>query len=87
MGVKFNLRPLTGEIIVRRDEGTTKVGSIHLAKKKGSREGTVLAAGDSKELKDGDRVIFTEYAGRTMKWEGENIYIVTEKLILAKLYS
>jgi len=77
-----------GKIIIKRDEHTTITdGGIHLAGKarQPAHRGIVLSAGESEYINDGDYVLFTAFAGNTIHWEGEKIYIADEKLVLAVL--
>lgn len=93
---KLNLRPLNDKIVVKRLEAEDKTkGGIFLpdnAKEK-PREGKVMALGDGKLLKDGnraefqvskdDRVIFSSYAGTEIKVEGQEYLIMSEDDVLA----
>jgi chaperonin GroES len=85
----IKLTPIKGRIIVKR--GKPKLcsdgGIIYTGKEKeGSRTGEVLAiAPDSAyagDIKVGNTVLFTEFAGNTIEHEGEKYYIVDEKLLL-----
>ena len=93
----MRVKPLGDRIIVRREESSEKsAGGIVLpdnAKQKPQR-GTVLAVGPGKMLKDGkrrplqvregDRVIFTAWAGDEYKdGQGGKILIMREEDILA----
>ena len=80
------LRPLGGNILVKRVEAETKTKSgIFLpdsAKEKPKR-GTILAIGDGKVLENGDKakftvkkgdeILFTSYAGTELKIDGEEV--------------
>jgi len=91
----MNIRPLQDRIIVRRveEEATTKGGIIipDSAKEK-PLEGTVLAVGNGKVLEDGtvravdvkvgDRILFTKYAGSEVKLAGEEHLIIREEDVL-----
>jgi chaperonin GroES len=91
----MNIRPLQDRIIVKRiaEEEKTKGGIIipDTAKEK-PIEGKVLAAGNGKVLEDGkvrpldvkagDRVLFSKYAGTEIKIEGEEHLIMREEDIL-----
>ena len=93
---KKNLRPLNDKIVVKRLEAEEKTkGGIFLpdnAKEK-PREGKVVALGDGKLLKDGNRadfqekkndvVIFSSYAGTEIKVEGQELLIMSEDDVLA----
>lgn len=92
----MNIRPLHDRILVRREEEETKsAGGIVLpgsAAEKPSR-GEVIAAGKGAitengsvrplDVKVGDKVIFGQYAGSTVKIDGEELLILSEKEVLA----
>jgi chaperonin GroES len=96
----MKLRPLGDRIIVRRTEAAEKSrGGVYLpdnAKEKPQR-GTVLAVGPGRLLKDGtrrplqvregDRVLFTAWAGDEFKEKatGEAILVMHEEDVLAVL--
>jgi len=91
----MKLRPLQDRVIVKRvaEEERTKGGIIipDTAKEK-PIEGKVLAVGNGKVLEDGkvraldvkagDRILFTKYAGTEVKLEGEEHLIIREEDIL-----
>ncbi len=91
----MKIRPLQDRIIVKRLEGEekTKGGIIipNTAKEK-PIEGKVIAAGNGKVLEDGkvrpldikagDRVLFSKYAGTEIKLDGEEHLIMREEDIL-----
>jgi chaperonin GroES len=90
-----NIRPLGQNVLLRRLEAEEKTkGGIYLpdtAKEK-PREGQVLALGEGEldkngnhkefQVKAGDRVIFSSYAGTEIKLGGEEFMIIDEKDIL-----
>jgi chaperonin GroES len=92
----MHIRPLHDRIVVKRIEQAEKTeGGIFLpgtAKEKPS-EGTVLAVGSGRVLKDGslqpldvkvgDRVMFGKYSGNEVKVQGEEQVILREDDILA----
>ena len=92
----MKIRPLHDRVLVRREEEETKTaGGIVLpgsAAEKPSR-GEVIAAGNGKiqengdvrplDVKVGDKVIFGQYSGSTVKVEGEELLIMSEAEILA----
>ena len=98
MGVQImaKIRPLGDKILVKRveAESKTKSGIVlpDTAKEKPKR-GKILALGDGKRLetgerapwnvKKGDEVIFTSYAGTELKLDGEELMIMSEDDILA----
>jgi chaperonin GroES len=95
---KVELQPLDDRVVVRRLEAEEKTeGGIVLpdtAKEKPQR-GEVLAVGPGKlldsgkrapaEVKVGDKVLFGKYSGSEVKVESEELVIMREGDILAKL--
>ena len=90
------LRPLGDRVVIKpiaRDE-MTKSGIVlpDTAKEK-PQEGLILAAGPGKilddgtrekmDVKKGDRVLYSKYAGTEFKVDGEELLIVSQKDILA----
>jgi len=89
------IRPLGQNVLLRRLEAEEKTkGGIYLpdtAKEK-PREGEILALGDGAigkdgkkrafQVKQGDRVIFSSYAGTEVKLSGEEYLILSEDDIL-----
>jgi chaperonin GroES len=95
---KIELEPLDDRVVVRRLEAEEKTaGGILLpdtAKEKPQR-GEIVAAGPGKmlengkraamEVKVGDTVLFGKYSGSEVKVHGEELIIMRESDILAKL--
>lgn len=93
-----SIRPLGEKVLVKRMEAEERTaGGIVLpetAKEKPKR-GTVLSVGDGRLLEDGsrkpldvkkgDKVLFTSYAGTEVKVDGEEVLIMDESDILAVL--
>jgi len=91
----MKIRPLQDRILVKRidEEETTKGGIIipDTAKEK-PQEGKVIAVGNGKVLEDGkvqkldvkkgDRVLFSKYAGTEVNIEGEEHLIIREDDVL-----
>ena len=91
----MKIRPLHDRVIVRRieEDPKTKGGIIipDTAKEK-PQMGEVIAAGPGKKTEDGklvpidvkkgDKVLFTKYAGSDIKIEGEELLIMREEDIL-----
>ena len=89
------LKPLADRVIVKmlEKEETTKSGIILSSKsEEKSQIAQVLKVGnglgeDGKKVdmcvKEGDKVILNEYAGTTVKYEGEDLIIVKYSDILA----
>lgn len=91
----MNIRPLHDRVVVKRvEEETTSAGGIVLpgsATEKPS-QGEVVAVGPGKVIGDdgdfvpmgvavGDTVIFGQYAGNTVKLDGEEYLIMAESEI------
>lgn len=94
----MNIRPLHDRVVVRRlEEDTLSAGGIVLpdtASEKPS-QGEVLAVGPGKtddngkthavNVAVGDKIIFGQYAGSTVKIEGEELLILSENEIFGVL--
>lgn len=94
--VSVKLRPLGDRVVVKviEEEERTKGGIIlpDTAKEK-PQQGEVLAVGTGRilengqkvplEVKEGDRVIFSKYAGTEVKLDDEELLILSERDILA----
>ncbi len=92
----MNIRPLADRLVVKRlkEEEKTKGGIIipDTAKEK-PIEGTVVAVGNGKVLKDGkvqplevkagSRILFGKYSGTEVKLDGEEHIILREDDVLA----
>jgi chaperonin GroES len=95
---KISIRPLGDKVLVKRLEAEERTaGGIVLpdsAKEKPKR-GTVLSVGDGRlldtgerqalQVKKGDQVLFSSYAGTEVKVEGDEMIIMDESDILAIL--
>ena len=92
----LKIRPLGEKVLIKSVEAETMTkGGIVLpdAAKEKPMQGTVLAIGDGKLLKDGKRsksqlkvggkVLFTSYAGTEIKIDGEELVLMDESDILA----
>jgi chaperonin GroES len=90
------LVPLNDKIVVKRLEAESKTaGGIVLpdSAKEKPKQGRVLSLGDGKRLengqrakfqvKEGDRVLFSSYAGNEITHDGQELLIMTEDDILA----
>lgn len=91
----MNLRPINDKIVVRREdaEAVTPGGIVipDVAKEK-PRRGKVLAVGSGRllqdgtraafQVKEGDHVLFTNYAGNEVKVGGEQLLILSEDEVL-----
>ncbi|MCB0364057.1 MAG: co-chaperone GroES [Bdellovibrionaceae bacterium] len=92
---KLNVRPLHDRILVRRlDESETTAGGIIIpdtAKEKPQR-GEIVATGSGRvtedgkilplEVKAGDKVLFSKYAGTELKLDGVEFLMMREEDVL-----
>lgn len=91
------IRPLGNRVLIRRATAKTTKGGILLpeAAQEKPKEGEVIAVGPGSvnnegvkaepSLKEGDRVLFTSYAGTEVKGDEEDLLIMSEEDILAVL--
>ena len=90
------LKPLADKILVKRVEAETKTKSgivLPDSAKEKPKRGKVLAVGEGKrldngeraevEVKKGDEVIFTSYAGTELKIDGEEVLVMSVDDVLA----
>ena len=97
----MNLKPLGDRLIVKavEDEETTASGIVlpDTAKEK-PQKGKVLAVGDGKvseetgkrvplDVSEGDEVLYSKYGGTEIKVEGEDLLVLRESDVLAKVES
>ncbi len=92
----MNIKPLGDRVVIKplAQEEKTKSGIVlpDTAKEK-PQQGEVLAVGSGKtlengqkvplEVKVGDKVIFSKYAGTEIKIDGQEVMILNERDILA----
>ncbi len=93
----LNIRPLGDRVVVKalEEEQKTKSGIVlpDTAKEK-PQQGKVLAVGKGAfvensnerrplDVKEGDTIIFSKYAGTEVKLEGDEVLILSERDILA----
>ncbi|WP_342514285.1 co-chaperone GroES [Sporosarcina sp. FSL K6-1522] len=90
------LKPLGDRIVIELIEAEEKTLSgivLPDSAKEKPQEGKVIAAGTGRvlengqrvdlEVKEGDRIIFSKYAGTEVKYEGNDYLILRESDILA----
>jgi chaperonin GroES len=95
---KTNIRPLGDRVVVKaveREEQTSSGLYLPETAKEKPQEALVLAVGPGKtldngsrvpmEVKEGDRVLFSKYAGTEIKQGNEDYMILRESDILAVL--
>jgi len=88
---KFKLKAVGAKIIVRpvKEEEKSASGIIlpESANKEKTNMGEIVALGkltDSyKDLKEGDKVLFSEYGYDTVEYEGEEYFVMPDNKILA----
>ena len=89
--MSIGIKPLGARVVIKRVEAEEKTASGILltgtAKEK-PQVAEVLAVGpgtedETMELKVGDRVIFSQYAGTDVKYEGQEVSIMNQRDILA----
>ena len=89
--MSIGIKPLGARVVIKRVEAEEKTSSGILltgtAKEK-PQVAEVLAVGpgtedEKMELKVGDRVIFSQYAGTDVKYEGQEVSIMNQRDILA----
>jgi chaperonin GroES len=92
-----NLTPLHDRVVVKRIEEKESIrGGIIIpdSAKEKQQEGEVIAVGAGKrekgervplDVKPGDRVLFGKYSGTEIKIEDEDLLILREEEILAKI--
>jgi chaperonin GroES len=92
----MNLKPLSDRVVVKVLEAEEKTASgivLPDKAKEKPQEGKVMAVGTGKvldngtkvemEVKEGDKVIFSRYAGTEVKVEGDDYLILRQDDILA----
>ena len=87
----FGIKPLGNRVVIKRLEAEEKTqGGLILtaAAKEAPQTAEVVAVGpgtkdEPMELEVGDRVIFAQYGGTTVKFQGEEYIIMYQSDILA----
>ena len=97
----MNLKPLGDRLIIRaiEEEETTASGIVlpDTAKEK-PQKGKVLAVGDGKinedtgkrtplDVSEGDEVLYSKYGGTEIKVDGEELLVLRESDVLARVES
>ena len=97
----MNLKPLGDRVIVKaiEEEETTASGIVlpDTAKEK-PQKGTVVAVGDGAwdedgekriplDVAEGDEVLYSKYGGTEIKVDGEDLLVLRESDVLAKVQS
>jgi chaperonin GroES len=95
---KTSIQPLEDRVVIRSLEGEQVTSSglvIPDTAKEKPQEGEVLAVGPGRlddngkrvpmEVAEGDRVLYSKYAGTEVKVDGEELLVVSSRDILAKI--
>lgn len=84
------IKPLGDRVVIKVSEGDIKTASgivLPDTAKEKPQEGTVVAVSEGKkvalDVKVGDKVIFSKYAGTDVKFDGTDYLIVRDSDILA----
>lgn len=89
--MSFGIKPLGSRVVIKKLEAEEKTqGGLILTStaKEQPRIAEVVAVGpgteeEKMELKEGDRVIFSQYGGSEVKYNGEEYTIMSQSDILA----
>lgn len=77
----MNLKATQDCLIVRPD--VEKSALIALIRQKQTGTGVIMSAGpDATSTKVGDRILFGEFVGQDLKWDGEDLLVMREDHIL-----
>jgi len=92
VGERVLVKPFTEEDLRKVDSPRGEAGKKKLnfilpesMTKEKSAQGKVLAVGEVKSVKVGDTVIFSKYGYDEVEIDGEELYLIKEENILAKL--
>ncbi|MDD5987054.1 MAG: co-chaperone GroES [Eubacteriales bacterium] len=91
--MSFGIKPLGDRVVIKRLEAEEKTASgivLPGQAKEQPQMAQVVAVGPGTdevkmEVADGDVVIFSQYAGTEVKYEGESYTILAQRDILAKV--
>ena len=89
--MSFGIKPLGTRVVIKRIEAEEKTASgivLPGSAQEKPQMAEVLAVGpgtedEKMELKVGDKVIFSQYAGTDVKYVGEEVSIMNQRDILA----
>ena len=93
-GIIMKLKPLGNRVVLKYQEAEEKTPSgiiLPDSAKEKPQEAVVVAVGPGKtggedfkmQVKDGDKVIYSKYAGTEIKLDGEEFIIVSQNDIMA----
>lgn len=89
--MSFGIKPLGNRVVIKRVEAEEKTASgivLPGQAKEKPQMAEIVAVGpgtedEKMEVKVGDTVIFSQYAGTEIKYQGEEYTILTQKDVLA----
>ncbi|MCI8647131.1 MAG: co-chaperone GroES [Firmicutes bacterium] len=89
--MSFGIKPLGNRVVIKRLEAEEKTASgivLPGQAKEKPQMAEIIAVGpgtedEKMEVKVGDTVIFSQYAGTEIKYQGEEYTILTQKDVLA----
>ncbi|MCB6992754.1 MAG: co-chaperone GroES [Firmicutes bacterium] len=89
--MSFGIKPLGNRVVIKRLEAEEKTASgivLPGQAKEKPQMAEIIAVGpgtedEKMEVKAGDTVIFSQYAGTEIKYQGEEYTILTQKDVLA----
>ncbi len=89
--MSFGIKPLGNRVVIKRLEAEEKTASgivLPGQAKEKPQMAEIIAVGpgtedEKMEVKTGDTVIFSQYAGTEIKYQGEEYTILTQKDVLA----
>lgn len=89
--MSFGIKPLGNRVVIKRLEAEEKTASgivLPGQAKEKTQMAEIIAVGpgtedEKMEVKVGDTVIFSQYAGTEIKYQGEEYTILTQKDVLA----
>ena len=89
--MRFGIKPLGNRVVIKRVEAEEKTASgivLPGQAKEKPQMAEIVAVGpgteeEKMEVKVGDTVIFSQYAGTEIKYQGEEYTILTQRDVLA----
>lgn len=89
--MSFGIKPLGARVVIKRIEAEEKTASgivLPGSAQEKPQMAEIIAVGpgtdeEKMELKVGDKVIFSQYAGTDIKYRGEEVSIMNQRDILA----
>ena len=93
INMSFGIKPLGDRVVIKREEAEEKTESgiiLTSQSKEKPQIAEVIAVGPGEEdhpvtVKPGDRVIFSQYGGLEIKYQGEQYIILTQRNIFTTI--